>query len=143
MESLNRDLKEYRGCFVFLGILLLLGIFGGVVQLTLSTLGDFAFLAGIVAVLIGIMVWIGLARGARWAKAIAGILMSIIGLALTIFILYDFVTSLIKGQSILKISAVSAGAYGQSAFIMFAVGVALLGGGGMLLGSLNKKQRLP
>jgi len=81
MTSLQKDLKEYRGCFIFLGILLLIGIFGGVVQLTLSTLGNFAFLAGIVAMVIGIMVWIGLAKGARWAKIIAGIPLSIIGLA--------------------------------------------------------------
>jgi hypothetical protein len=140
MTSLKKDLKEYRGCFIFLGILLLIGIFGGVVQLTLSTLGNFAFLAGIVAVLIGIMVWIGLAKGARWAKVIAGIPLSIIGIALTIFIIYDFVTSLIKGQSILKTPAVSAGAYGQSAFIFLAVGVALLGGGIMLIGSGIKKK---
>jgi glucan phosphoethanolaminetransferase (alkaline phosphatase superfamily) len=140
MTSLQKDLKEYRGCFIFLGILLLIGIFGGVVQLTLSTLGNFAFLAGIVALVIGIIVWIGLAKGARWAKIIAGIPLSIIGLALTIFITYDFVTSLIKGQSILNTPAVSAGAYGQSAFIFLAVGVALLGGGIMLIGSGIKKK---
>jgi hypothetical protein len=140
MTSLQKDLKEYRGCFIFLGILLLIGIFGGVVQLTLSTLGSFAFLAGIVAMLIGIMVWIGLAKGARCAKIVAGIPLSIIGLALTIFITYDFVTSLIKGQSILYTPAVSAGAYGQSAFIFLAVGVALLGGGIMLIGSGIKKK---
>jgi len=115
-----------------------LGIFGGVVQLTLSTLGGFAILAGIIAVLIAIMFWIDLAKGARWAMIVAGILLSIIVLASKIFIIYDFVTSLIKWQSILKTSAFSAGAYGQSAFIILAVEVALLGGGVMLIGSLKK-----
>jgi hypothetical protein len=134
LTSLKEDLKEYRGCFIFLGILLLIGIFGGVVQLTLPTLGSFAFLAGFIAVLIGIMVWIGLAKGARWAKVIAGIFLSIIGLGISAFIMYDFITSLIKGQSILKTSAVSASAYGQSAFIILAIGVALLAGGLLLLG---------
>lgn len=139
MTSLKKDLKEYRGCFIFLGILLLIGIFGGVVQLTLSSLGNFAFLAGIIAVLLGILVWIGLAKGARWAKVAAGIPLSLIGLAFTIFIIYDFVTSLIKGQSILKTPAVSAGAYGQSAFIFLAIGIALLGGGIMLINSGRNK----
>jgi hypothetical protein len=140
MTSLKKDLKEYRGCFIFLGVLLLLGIFGGVIELTLSTLGNFSFLAGIAAVLLGIAVWIGLAKGRRWAKIIAGIPVTIIGVALTIFIIYDFVTSILKGHSILKTSAISGGNYGQSAFIILAVGIALIVGGVMLIGSGRKKQ---
>ena len=111
-----------------------MGIFGGVVQLTLSTLGGFAILAGIIAVLIAIMFWIDLAKGARWAMIVAGILLSIIVLASTIFIIYDFVTSLIKWQSILKTSAIDAGNYGMSAFIILAIGIGMFGGGLFLLG---------
>ena len=134
MNSLKKDLKEYRGCLIFLGILILLGIFGGVVQLTLSTLGKFAFLAGIAATLIGIMVWIGLAKGARWAKTLTGILLVIIGLGVSAFIIFDFVTSLLKGQSLLKTSAIDAGNYGTSAFIILMFGLGIFGGGLLLLG---------
>jgi hypothetical protein len=138
MDSLKNEFSQYRGCLIFLGVLLLLGLFGGVVQLTLSTLGDFAFLAGLLAVLLGIVAWIGLAKGARWARGFAGILMSIVGLALSIFILFDFGTSLVKGHSLLHTPAVSAHSYGQSVFIILAIGVAILTGGVYLVGSLKK-----
>lgn len=134
MESIEKEMKQYRGCFIVLGVILLIALFGGVIQLTLPYLGEFSFLAGLAALSLGILVWIGLARKARWARVIAGAVLSIAGLGVSVFILYDFVTSLIKGESLLKTDAVSASGYGQSAFIILAVGVAMLGGGLYLIG---------
>jgi hypothetical protein len=130
--------KELRGCFIFLGVVLCIAAFGGITQLTLPYFGNLSFLAGLGALLIVILLWIGLAKGARWARLVMGILLLILGLAVSVFIIYDFITSLIKGQSILRTEAISAGNYGQSAFIVLAVGVAMLGGGVMLLQSLKK-----
>ena len=139
MDSIKEEMKQFRGCFIVLGVILLIALFGGVTQLTLPYLGDLAPVAGVGAMLIGILVWIGLARNARWAKVIAGVLLSILGLGVSVFIVYDFVTSLIKGESLLKTDAVSAFGYGQSVFIILAVGVAMLGGGLYLIGLWKPK----
>jgi len=134
VEAIEKEFKQFRGCFIVLGVILLVALFGGVTQLTMPYLGEFAFLAGLGALAVGIMVWIGLARKARWAKVIAGAVLSIAGLGASVFILYDFVTSLVKGESPLKTGAVSAAGYGQSAFIILMVGVAMLGAGLYLIG---------
>lgn len=134
MEAIEKEMKQFRGCFIVLGVILLIALFGGVTQLTMPYLGTFSFLAGLGALAVGIMVWIGLARKARWAKVVAGAVLSIAGLGASVFILYDFVTSLVKGESLLKTDAVSASGYGQSAFIILMVGLAMLGGGLYLIG---------
>ena len=123
-----------RGCLIFLGIILLIAIFGGVSQLTLAKLGNWAPVAGLGAMLLGILFWVSLAKGARWAKIIAGILLLLLGIGVSGFIIFDFISSLIKGESILKTSAISGFNYGQSAFIILATGVALFTGGLLLLG---------
>jgi len=85
--------------------------------------------------LIAILVWVGLAKGARWAKIIAGILLSIMWVGVALFILFDFATSLIKGHDLFSGSAGSA--YGQAVFIILFVGIAMLGGGLYLIGWLK------
>ena len=141
MDEVKKEFKQFRGCFIALGVILLIGIFGGITQLTLPKLGNFAPLAGLGGMLVGILFWIGLARGVRWAKIIAGILLTLIGSAVTAFILFDFATSLIKGKSIIHNSAISASNYGQSAFIILATGIAVIFGGLVLIGwiKLDKK----
>lgn len=137
MDELNRQFKEFRGCFIFLGVCIVLGIFGGTVALLEPKIGGYAALAGLAGALVAILVWIGLAKNARWAKVIAGTLLLIAGLGLTGFLIFDFATSLIKGESMLKTSAVSASGYGQSMFIMVAIGIAMVSGGLMLVGWLK------
>lgn len=137
MDELKRQFKEFRGCFIFLGVCIVLGIFGGTVALLEPKIGGYAALAGLAGALVAILVWIGLAKNARWAKVIAGTLLLIAGLGLTGFLIFDFATSLIKGESMLKTSAVSASGYGQSMFIMVAIGIAMVSGGLMLVGWLK------
>lgn len=139
MDSLKKDLREYRGCFIVLGVILLFGLFGVITVNGEPYLGDYSPVAGFAALAIGILLWIGLARGARWAKVVAGTLVLALGVAGTIFILYDFVTSLIKGQSLLRTPAVGASAYGQSVFIFFMIGLALILGGLYLIGAWKPK----
>ena len=139
MDSFKKEMQQYRGCFIFLGVILLIALFGGTMQLTQPYLGDWSPVAGLAAMAIGILVWIGLARGARWAKVAAGIPVSIAGLGVSVFIVYDFGTSLIKGHSLLRTPAVGAYAYGQSVFIILAIGIAMLAGGLYLVGLWRPK----
>jgi hypothetical protein len=139
VDALKKEMQPYRGCFIVLGVILLIALFGGVTQLTIPYLGDWSAVAGFAATGLGILMWIGLARGARWAKIAAGIPLSIAGLGVSGFILYDFGTSLIKGQSLLRTPAVGAAAYGQSVFIILAIGIAMLGGGLYLTGLWKPK----
>ena len=135
MDSLKKDLREYRGCFIALGVILLFGLFMVIAVNGEPYLGDYSPVAAFAALAIGVLMWIGLARGARWAKVVAGTLLLIVGAGATIFILYDFVTSLIEGQSLLRTPAVAAFAYGQSVFIFLMIGLALILGGLYLIGA--------
>lgn len=123
------ELKQYRGCSLVLLGLVIMGLFGAggefLVKPNLGEqyLGPVAFTGLVLAFLVPI----SLSRGARWAKIFTGILLLILGVALAGFILYDFATSFIKGQSLL--SGSGGGTYGQVVFIIFAVGVALIGMG--------------
>lgn len=134
MDDIKKEFKQFRGCFIFLGVILVLAIGGVIIALLEPKIGDYAPLAGLGGMLLAILVWIGLAKNARWAKVIAGILLSIIGLGLSVFILFDFITSFIKGESLLRNDAISASNYGQSAFIILAVGITLIAGGLYLIG---------
>lgn len=137
MDELKRQFKEFRGCFIFLGVCIVLGIFGGTTALLEPRIGGSAALVGLAGALVAVLVWIGLAKNARWAKVIAGSILLLAGLGLTGFLIFDFVTSLVKGESLLKTPAVSASGYGQSMFIMVATGIAMVGGGLMLVGWLK------
>ena len=134
MDDIKKEFKQFRGCFIFLGVLLVIAIFGGLTALLEPKIGDYAPLAGLGGALLAILVWIGLAKNARWAKVIAGIPMAIGGLGISVFILWDFVTSFIKGESLLKTDAIAASSYGQSVFIILATGIALIGVGIYLIG---------
>lgn len=67
----------------------------------------------------------------------AGILFVIIGMGVMLFIMYDFITSLIKGRSQAS-KGLTASNYGPLAFIILALGFALEGGGLMLLGVIKQ-----
>lgn len=135
MDDIKKEFKQFRGCFVVLGVILVLAVGGGIGMLAEPLLGNLSGLASLGGMLIAILVWIGLAKGARWAKITAGVLLSIIGVGVALFILFDFATSLIKGHGLFSGSAGSA--YGQTVFIILFVGIAMLGGGLYLIGWLK------
>lgn len=123
------ELKQYRGCSLVLLGLVLLGLFGAASELLVKpNLGEqYIGPMMITGMLLAFLVPFSLSRGARWAKIFTGILLLILGVALTIFILYDFASSFIGGQGVFTGS--SGGTYGQVVFIIFMVGLALIGGG--------------
>lgn len=128
-ELTMEELKQYRGCSLVLLGLVIMGLFGAAGELLVKpNLGEQYIGPVIIAGLVlAFLVPISLSRGARWAKIFTGILLFILGVALTGFILFDFGTSLIKGQSLLSGSGGTS--YGQAVFIIFMVGVALIGTG--------------
>jgi len=134
MDVLKKEFKPYRGCFIFLGVIFLIGIFFGISFALDPVMGWYAVFPALAVVAFAIFFWVSLAKGVRWAKTIAGILLLIIGLGLSAFIIYDFVISLLKGQSLLKTSAINAGNYGISVFIILIFGLGIFGGGLFLLG---------
>lgn len=134
MDALKKELKPMRGCFIFIGVILLIGAFGGIFSALEPRLGGWAVLPALTVVASLILFWVSLAKGARWAKMIAGILLVLIGVGITVFIIYDFITSLIKGESLLRTDAISPGNYGTSAFIIFMFGLGAVGIGLLLLG---------
>ena len=139
MDAIKKEFKPYRGCFIFLGIILLIAIFGGIITLLDPILDGYAVLPALAAVAFAVFFWVSLAKGLRWAKTVAGILLLIIGLGVSAFITYDFITSFVKGQSLLKTPAIDAGNYGQSVFIVLMVGLGIFGGGLLLLGWKKKE----
>jgi hypothetical protein len=134
MDVIKEELRPYRGCFIFLGVVLLIGIFGGTISFLDPYIGAYSLLPALAVVAFAIFFWVSLGKGTRWAKTIAGILLLIIGLGVTAFIIYDFVTALLKGQSILRTPAIDPGNYGTSAFIILMFGLGIFGGGLLLLG---------
>lgn len=134
MDELKKQLKEFRGCFIFLGVILLILIFFGTVHALDPIIGWYSVFPAVAAVAFAIFFWVSLTKGVGWAKIIAGIVCVIIGLGITAFIIFDFVTSMIKGSSLLKTEAITGGNYGQSAFIIFMLGMGIFGGGLFLLG---------
>lgn len=135
MDNLKKDLSEYRGCFIFLGVIIVLAIGGGIGALTQPLIGDYSMLAALGGIAIAVLIWIGLAKRARWAKLIAGILLIIIGFGISLFILFDFGSYLFKGTSLL--SGSGGGSYGQSVFIFLMIGLSILGGGLVLVGIIK------
>lgn len=123
------ELKQYRGCSLVLLGLVIMGLFGAAGEfLVKPNLGEqYIGPVMIAGLALAFVIPFSLSRGARWAKIFTGILLLILGVALAGFILYDFATSFIKGQSLL--SGSGGGTYGQVVFIIFMVGVALIGMG--------------
>jgi hypothetical protein len=137
MDQLKKEFAEFRGCFVFIGIVLVIAIGGGIGALTQPLIGDLSVVAALGGIAIAVLIWIGLAKGARWAKMIAGILLIIIGLGVSLFILFDFGSYLITGHKML--SGPGGDSYGQSVFLFLMIGVGLLGGGLVLVGLIKIK----
>jgi hypothetical protein len=135
MDEIKKDLAPYRGCFIFFGVCLVLAIGGGIGALTQPLIGDYSMLAALGGIVIAVLIWIGLAKGARWAKMIAGILLIIIGLGISLLILFDFGAFLFTGTKVITHSV--GGSYGQSVFLFLMIGLGILGGGLVLVGLIK------
>lgn len=137
MDDLKGELKQHKGTYITCGILALLSMFGGIMAVLGPKIGENkAALLGLGIIVIIILTSIGAAKGVRVAKVIAGILLLVIGLGLTGFILYDFVSSLITGESIMG-RGLTAGNYGTQSFLLAAAGFGIFGLGLFLIGVIK------
>jgi len=137
MDDLKSEFKQHKGTYITCGVLALLSIFGMSMAILGPKIGeDKAALLGLGVILFIILIGIGITKGARLAKVIAGILLVAIGLGLTGFILYDFIGSLFTGGSIMG-RGLTAGNYGTQSFILALVGFGLFGLGLFFIGILK------
>ena len=137
MDDLKSEFKQHKGTNITCGVLALLSMFGGIMAVLGPKIGDNnAALLGLGVIVFIILTSIAAAKGIRLAKVIAGILLIIIGLGLTGFILYDFVSSLFTGESIMG-RGLDAGNYGTQAFLLAAFGFGIFGVGLFLIGVIK------
>ena len=136
IDMLNDGLKNNRASAISCSVLLVLALVGGITALLIPRIGDTAPLVGFGAGAILTLMVIGVLKKNRIAKAIAGVLLMAIGLVMTIFILFDFATSLIKGESLMSGNQ-TAGNYGVTVFIIFMFGIGFFGMGLILLGLMK------
>lgn len=137
MDDLKSEYEQHKGTFITCGVLALLSIFGMSMAILGPKIGeDKAALLGLGVIVFIVLVWIGVAKGARLAKVIAGILLMVIGLGLTGFILYDFVSFLFTGESIIG-RGLTAGNYGTQSFLLAAFGFGIFGLGLFFIGVLK------
>ena len=127
-----------RGYAIGCGVVLLLMIFGGITAVLTPIIGDYAPLIGLATVVLLTLIFIGIMKNNIIAKIIGGILLIIIGLGISIFIIYDFIQSIIKGQSLLSKGTWST-TYGVWVFIILATGLTMVGGGLMLMGVIKQQ----
>lgn len=117
-----QELKHRPGCFGTLAGFITFSLMGGLGYMLDSYLGRYAGLFSLVGLLAAIAVGIGVARKARWAVTLSGLFLLVAGAALTIFIMVDFGSSLLHGESRMP----GAGeAYGQAVAILLAAGMAM------------------
>jgi hypothetical protein len=137
MIDLKSEYEQHKGTYITCGVLALLSVFGMSMAILGPMIGENkAALLGLGVIVFIVLTWIGVAKGARMAKVIAGILLMIIGLGLTGFILYEFVTSLFKGESMMG-RGLTAENYGTQSFILAAVGFGIFGLGLFLVGIIK------
>ena len=137
MDDLKGEFKQHKGTYITCGVLALLSMFGGLLAVLGPKIGEGnAALLGLGVILFIILTSIGAAKGVRLAKVLAGILLIVIGLGLTGFILYDFVSSLFTGESIMG-RGLTAGNYGTQSFLLAAFGFGIFGLGLFLIGVLK------
>ena len=128
------ELSKCRGCMGCLVAVIVLGITGAIgVYLTGSQEPPPVLMLGgvITAIALGVGIW----KDTRWARIPSGVLLSLSGAALAVFILVDFATYLTGGESAL--SGPGGGSFGEAVFILFMTGIGLLGLGLYLLGRLR------
>jgi cytosine/uracil/thiamine/allantoin permease len=138
MDDFKNDFSKNRGAYITCGVLALLSFFGGVMAILGPKIGEgnAALLALGVIVFIILLIVIGSVKGVRLAKVILGVLLLVLGLGLMIFFLYDFVTSLVTGESPLN-KGLTAENYGTQMFLLSAFGFGLFGLGLFLIGVIK------
>jgi hypothetical protein len=137
MGDLKSEYEQHKGTYLTCGVLALLSMFGMSMAILGPKIGgNKAALLGLGVIVFIVLISIGVAKGARLAKVIAGILLVIIGLGVTGFILFDFVTSFFIGESIMG-RGLTAENYGTQTFILAVIGFGLFGLGLFLIGILK------
>ena len=137
MDDLRSDFSKNRGTYITCGVLALLSFFGGVMAILGSKIGEgYAALLALGVIVFVILIIVGSVKGVRLAKVILGVLLLVIGLWLMIFFLYDFVTSLLIGESRLN-KGLTAENYGTQMFLLTAFGFGLFGLGLFLIGVIK------
>jgi hypothetical protein len=121
-ENAIQEPKHRPGCFGTLAGIITLCLFGGLGYVVETYLGIFSGWISMAGLVVAIAVEVGAARKARWAVILSGIFLLASGAALAIFIMADFVSSLLRSESRMPGAG---GTYGQSAAIILATGVAL------------------
>jgi glucan phosphoethanolaminetransferase (alkaline phosphatase superfamily) len=137
LDELKREFKQNKGPLITCGIIFLFALLGGTIAILGPRIGEGnAALLGFGAVILIILISLGVYKGNKLAKSLAGILLMIIGFSLTVISLYDFVSSQVMGNSMFN-RGLTAENYGVQMFILMAFGVGLFGLGLMLIGILK------
>jgi len=137
MDDLRSDFSKNRGTYITCSVLALLSFFGGVMAILGPRIGEGnAALLALGVIVFVILINVGSVKGVRLAKVILGVLLLVIGLGLMIFFLYDFVTSLLIGESRLN-KGLTAENYGTQMFLLTAFGFGLFGLGLFLIGVIK------
>jgi hypothetical protein len=135
--DIRKEFQQFRGCFIILAAILVLAVGGGIGTLLKPILGKYSLLAGLAGIILCVLVWIGIAKGAKWAEVIIEVILLMAGAGVSLSIMIDFATSLASGHGLL--SGSGGGANGQAVLIIFAAGIALMAGGLHLIGWLKRK----
>jgi hypothetical protein len=129
-----------------LGILvffLTAGAFGAIgIALDLNNrIGDKATGAySLCGIAVGVILGIGMALEARWARIICGSAIALFGFGAALFFLWDFISSLFTHYSVIQ--GYSGGDLGKIQFAMFGMGGGL-GVAGLLLALRQTKKQVP
>jgi hypothetical protein len=119
-----QELEKHRG-FVGCGVTAIVIGITGALGVYLGGGGEpppaLIFGGLVVAIALGIGTW----KNTRWARIPTGVLLTLVGAALSIFIIVDFATYLTGGQSLM--TGPGSESFGQAVFILFMTGLALLG----------------
>lgn len=137
MEDLREEYEKNKGMYLGCSVLALLSIFGGVLAVLGPKIGEGkAALLGLGLMIFVVLTVIGTVRGVRIAKIIAGIILTPIGLGIMGFIGYDFIRSLVTGESIMG-RGLTGTNFGMQTFLLMATGFGIFGGGLLLLGVIK------
>lgn len=128
---------EDRGMAIGCAVLSVLSLIGMIAAVLTPKIGGYALLVGVGMAGMLILIMYGVVKNNRIAKVIAGLALIIAGVGLGIFIISDFLTAVKKGQSPMSKGVESEG-YLTWVVILLATGLAMVGGGLILLGVIKR-----
>ena len=139
MDDLRDEYEKNKGMYLGCSVLALLSLFGGVMAVLGPKIGEGnAALLGLGLMIFVVLTVIGSVRGIRIARIIAGIILTPIGLAIMGFIGYDFIRSLLTGESVMG-RGLTGSNFGMQTYLLLMVGFGIFGGGVMLLAAGFRK----